>query len=111
MYSPTLLNTHPNQLVRFLRHPYHNFFVRANPDYIVHKFEEGLKSWQIMYSSFEHIEEYLSQYRPNEYKDFSNLTISIDDLPLTILKPKPGLEFYPLSEPDFDSASRLSPSS
>ena len=63
-----------------------------------------------MYSSFEHTEEYLSQYGTNEYKDFSNLTMCIDDLPLTILEHEPDLEFYPLSEPDFDLASRLSPS-
>lgn len=27
MYSPTLLNTYPYQLVRFSRHPDHNFFI------------------------------------------------------------------------------------
>lgn len=36
MYSRTLLNTRLNQLISFLGHPDHNFFVRANPDYILH---------------------------------------------------------------------------
>lgn len=64
-----------------------------------------------MYSSYEHTDEYLSQYGTNEYKDFLNLTISVDDLPLTILEPEPSLEFRLLSEPGYDSASRLWPSS
>lgn len=111
MYSPTLLNTCPNQLVSFPRHPDHNFFIWANPDYIVHRYEEGLKSWQIMYSSTEHTEEYLNQYGTNECKDFSNLVISIDDLLLTILEPEPVLESHPLSELGNDSVSRLLSSS
>ena len=111
MYSPTLLDTRPNRLICFLRHLDRNFYVWGDPDNIVHRNDAGLKSWKIMYSCYEHIEEYLSQYGTNEYKDFTNLTISIDDLPSTILEPEPGLESQPLSEPDLDSASRLSPSS
>ena len=107
MYSPTLLNTRPNKLISFPGHPDHNFFIWANPDLIVHRYEEGLKSWQIMYSSYEHTNEYLSQYEKNEYKDLSGLTISVDDLPSTILEPHPDLEYYPLSEPDLASAPRL----
>ena len=108
-YSPTLLNTRLNQLISFPGYPDHNFFIWANPDLIVHRYEEGLKSWQIMYSSYEHTDEYLSQYGTNEYKDFSSLTISVDDLPSTILEP--DLESYPLSEPDPASALRVLPSS
>ena len=77
----------------------------ANPDLIVHRYEEGLKIWRIMYSSYEHTDEYLSQYGTNEYKDFSSLTISVVDLPSTILDPEPGLEPYPLFEPDPVSVS------
>ena len=87
MYSLTLLNTHPNQLVCFPRHPDHNFFILAKPDYIVHRHDEGLRSWQIMYCSTELTREYLHQYGTNEYKGLSNLDISIDHLPLTILEP------------------------
>ena len=111
MYSPTLLNTRPNQLVSFPRHPDHNFFIWANPDYIVHRHEEGLRCWQIMYSSTEHTEEYLYQYRTNENKDLSNLTINIDDLPSTILEPEPDFEPNPVPEPDLGSMSRQSLSS
>ena len=107
MYSPTLLNTRPNQLINFPRHPDHNFFIWANPDLIVHRYDEGLRSWQIMYSTAEHTEEYLNQYGTNEYKDLSHLTISIDDLPSTVFVPEPDLEPNSVSEPDTDSASRL----
>lgn len=44
MYFATLLNTRPNQLVNFPKHPDLNFFGWANPDYIVHRYEEGLRS-------------------------------------------------------------------
>ena len=111
MYSPTFLNVCPNQLVSFPRHPDHNFFIWANPDNIVHRYDEGLRSWQIMYSSFEYIEEYIDRYGTNMYKDFSHLAISIDDLPSPILVPKPGLDHNPVPEPDIDSTSRLSLSS
>ena len=58
---------------------------------------------------YEHTDEYLSQYGTNEYKDFSSLTISVDDLPSTTLEPDLGLESYQLSEPDHASAPRLLP--
>ena len=64
-----------------------------------------------MYSSYEHTDEYLSQYGTNEYKDFSSLTISVDDLSSTILESEPDLESFPLSEPDPVSEPRLLPSS
>ena len=70
MYSPTLLGTCRNQLVSCPWLADHNFFIWANPDLIVHRYEEGLKSWQIMYSSYEHTNEYLDQYGTNQYKDF-----------------------------------------
>ena len=104
MYSPTLLDTRPNRLIYFPRNPDHSFYIWGNPDYIVHRNDAGLKSWQIMYSCYEHTEEYLSQYGTNMNKDLSNLTISLDDLPLTILEPEPGLESHPQSEPDYNSA-------
>ena len=64
-----------------------------------------------MYSTTEHTKEYLNQYGTNEYKDLSNLTISIDDLPSTILVLEPALERNPVPEPDTDPTSRLSLSS
>ena len=57
-----------------------------------------------MYNYYEHTEEYLSQYGTNMNKDLSNLTISLDDLSLTILKPEPGLESHTQSEHDYNSA-------
>ena len=56
-----------------------------------------------MYSCYEHTEEYLSQYGTNMNKDLSNLTISLDDLPLNILESEIGLEFHPQSEPEYIS--------
>ena len=95
MYSPTLLNTHPTRVICFLKHPDHNFYVWAYPDSIVHRNDEGLRSWQIMYCSFEHIEEYLDQYGTNLYKDLSLLSLSIDDLGSAT----------PLAEPELSSPS------
>ena len=80
MYSPTLLDTRPNRLIYFPRNPDHSFYIWRNPDYIIHRNDAGLKSWQIMYNCFEHIEEYLDQYGTNLYKDLSLLNFSIDDL-------------------------------
>lgn len=97
MYSPTLLNNQPNQLVSFPRYPDHNFVIWANPDLIVHRFDKGLRSRQIKYSTEEHMEEYLNQYGTNEYKNISHITISIDDFPPAVL----------VSEPDISSTSRL----
>ena len=57
------------------------------------------------------LDKYLDQYGMNEYKDFNSLTISVDDLLSTILDPEPGLEPYPLFEPDPVSVSRALPSS
>lgn len=108
MYSPTLLNACPNQLFSFSRHPDHNFFIWAKSDYIVHRYEEGLRNWQIMYSSTEPTEEYLNQYGTNEYKDLSNIAINIDDLPSTILEPEPNFEPNPVPEPCLGSMSRQS---
>ena len=79
--------------------PDHNLFIWANPDLIVHRYDSGLKSWQVMYSSYEIMDEYLDQYGTNEYKDFSNLTISVDDFHSTITEPEsvlgPCLPFEP----------------
>lgn len=60
MYSPTLLKTIPNKLISFPHHPDHNFFVWANPDLVVHKYDSVLKSWQVKYSAEEHMDEYLN---------------------------------------------------
>lgn len=65
MYSPTLLVSIPNQLVSFPRLTEHNFFIWANPDFIVHKYDSGLKSWEIKYSAEEHMDEYIDQYGTN----------------------------------------------
>ena len=64
-----------------------------------------------MYSYYEITEEYLDQYGTNEHKDLSNLTNSIDELPLTILEPEPDLDPYQQPEPDNYLASRLLSSS
>lgn len=59
MYSPTLLASTPDQLVSCSWLTDHNFFVWANPDFIVHRHDSGLKSWQIKFSTKEHVDEYL----------------------------------------------------
>lgn len=64
-----------------------------------------------MYSSYEHIDEYLDQYGTNMYKDLSHLAPSVDDLPLLIPVSKPGLDLNPVPELDIDSTSRPSLSS
>ena len=85
MYSPTLLNNTPHQLVSFPKNPDHNFYIWANPDLIVHRFDKGLRSWQVKYSTEEYTEEPLNQYDTNEFKNFSYVTINIDDLLLAKL--------------------------
>lgn len=80
IYYPTLVETIPNKLISFPRHPDHNFFVWANPDLVVHKYDSGLKSWQIKYSAEEHIDEYLDQYGMDELEDFSHLDLRVEDL-------------------------------
>ena len=92
MYSPTLLETIPNKLISFPRHPDHNFFVWANPDLVVHKYDSGLKSWQIKYSAEEHMDEYLDQYGTNELEDFSHLDLRVEDLvqTSTLAEPEPA---------------------
>lgn len=37
MYSPTLIDTHPNRLIYFPRNPDHSFYIWGNPDNIVHR--------------------------------------------------------------------------
>ena len=105
MYSPTLLGTCRNQLVSFPWLAYHNLFIWANPNLIVHRYDKGLKSWQVMYSSYEVMDNYLDQYGTNEYKDLSNITISVDDFPSTVTESELALEPYPQSEPDLVSPS------
>ena len=92
MYSPTLLDTRRDQLIYFPRNPDHNFYIWGDPDNIVHRNDAGLKSWQVMYSCYEITDEYLDQYGTDVYRDLSNLTFSLSDLPLTICEPEHGLE-------------------
>ena len=99
MYSPTLLRACRNQLVSCPWLADHNFFIWANPDLIVHRYEEGLKSWQIMYSSYEITDYYLDQYGTNEYEDFSSLNPSVGDLPPAIFEPETEIGSLQLSEP------------
>ena len=91
MYSPTLLASIPNKLVSFPRHTDHNFFIWANPDFVVHKYDSGLKSWQIKYSVEEHMDEYIDQYGTNELIDLSHIDLRVDDLPLAtpLVEPEP----------------------
>ena len=105
MYSPTLLGTCRNQLVSCPWLADHNLFIWANPDLIVHRYDQGLKSWQVMYSSFEVMDDYLDQYGTNEYKDLSNLTISVDYFPSIMTEPELALKPHPQSEPDLVSSS------
>ena len=105
MYSPTLLSSCRNQLVSCPWLPDHNLFIWANPDLIVHRYDRGLKSWQVMYSSYEIMDGYLDQYGTNEYKDFSNLTISVDDFHSTITEPESVLGPCLPSEPALVSPS------
>ena len=104
MYSPTLLDTRRDQLIYFPRNPDHIFYIWGNPDHIVHRNDAGLKSWQVMYSCCEITDEYVDQYGTNVYRDLSDLTFSLSDLPLTILEPEHGLESQFQSEPDYVSA-------
>ena len=93
MYSSTPLETIPNKLVSFPRHTDHNFFVWANPDFIVHKHDSGLKSWKIKFSAEEYMDEYIEQYGMNEIIDLSHIDLRIDDLPLAtpLVEPEPTL--------------------
>lgn len=84
MYSPTLLNTTPYKLGSFPKYPDHNFFIWANPDFIVHRFDEGLRSWQVKYSTEEHMDEPLDQYDTNDFEELSHIDVRVDDLPLAI---------------------------
>ena len=95
MYSPTLLNTTPNQLVSILKNPDHNFRIWANPDLIVHKFDKGLKSFQIKYSSEEYMERPFYQYGSMELEDLSHIDVSVDDFPLV----EPIAEHGPVQNP------------
>lgn len=81
IYSPTLLNTQPNHLVTFPRHPDHNFFIWANLDLLVHRFDEGLRSWHVKYNIEKYMKETLNQYGTNEFKYLSHIAPSISDLP------------------------------
>ena len=65
----------------------------------MHRYEEGLKSWQIMYSSYEITDYYLDQYGTNEYEDFSSLNPSVGDLPPAFVEPETELGSLQLSEP------------
>ena len=96
MYSPTLLDSTPNQLVNFPNHPDHNFFIWANPNLIVHRFDKGLKSWQIKYSAEEHMDEFLGQYGTNELEDLSYIDTRVDAL----------LPATPLAEHESSSLSK-----
>ena len=93
MYSPTLLASTPNQLVSCPWLTDHNFFIWANPDFVVHRYDRGLKSWQIKLSTEEHMDEYLEQYGTNEMLDLSGINPRIDDLPLAtqLVVPEPTL--------------------
>ena len=101
IYSPNLLNTRPNQLVSCPKHPDLNFFRWANPDNILHRYEEGLRSWQVMYSSTELTDDSLDQYwtNMNKYKDFCHLTVTSNDFPLTMSEPEPEPTTEPWPEP------------
>ena len=103
MYSPTLLDTRRDQLIFFPRNPDHSFYIWGNPDNIVHRNDTGLKSWQVMYSSYEVSDEFVDQYGTNVYRDLSNLTFSLSDLSLQIREPQQGLESQSQSEPDYVS--------
>lgn len=84
MYSPTLLESSPNQLIGFPRHVGFNFFIWANPDNIVHRYDRGLKSWQTKISTEEHMNEPIDQYGSNKLEDFSHLDPRIENLPLAL---------------------------
>ena len=84
MYSPTFLKSTPNQLISFPRHVGFNFFIWANPDNIVHRYDRGLKSWQTKISTEEHMNEPIDQYGSNELEDFSHLDPRIENLPLAL---------------------------
>lgn len=80
-WSPTLLHTKPNLLMDFPDNPDFNFITWANVDFIVHRNNSLLKSFQIMYSLNECWEWAGYQYGTNDYRDFSNLSPSIECLP------------------------------
>ena len=97
MYSPTLLNTTPHQLVSFPKNPDHNFYIWANPDLIVHRFDKGPRSWQVKYSTEEHMDKPLDQYGTNELEDFSHIDVRVEDLPLAIPLAEHGPDQSPWS--------------
>ena len=77
----------------------------------MHKYEEGLRSWQVMYSSTELTDDFLDQYgtNTNKYKDLCYLTVTPNDFPLTMTEPEPEPTTEP--EPVPDLQSRQLPSS
>ena len=105
MYSPTLLDTRRDRLVFFPRNPDHSFRIWGNPDNIVHRYDAGLKRWQVMYSCYEIYEEYLNQYGSNMSKDLTHLTSSIDELPPAITSFAPELDF--LNHPELETSSPI----
>lgn len=52
------------------------------------------------------MEEPLNQYGTSEFKDFSHVTINIDDLPSANLMSKPGIELNSVSKHDTEPTSR-----
>lgn len=99
MYSPTLLETILNKLIRFPNHPDHNFFVWTNPHFVVHRYDSGLKSWQIKYSDEEHMDEFLDKYGTNELEDISCIDTRVEDLPyiMPLGEPNPEQNLRPSS--------------
>ena len=59
-----------------------------------------------MYSCYEIYEEYLNQYGTNMFKDLSNLTSSIDELPPAIISLEPVLDLPNHSELEINSPTR-----
>ena len=98
MYSPTLLDTRRDQLVYFPRNPDHSFYIWSKPDRIVHRNDSGVKSWHVMYSSYEISDVFVDQYGTNVYRDLSSLTFSLSDLPLPIRESEHGLGSQSQSE-------------
>lgn len=89
MYSPSFLRKTPNKLVSFPNNPDHNFIIRASPDLLVHRYDSGLKSWQVKYSTEEHMDDYLEQYGTNDLEDFSHLDPRVEDLVSTSILAEP----------------------
>ena len=82
-----------------------------NPDLLVHRFDSGLKSFQIKYKNEEHMERAFHQYRTKDFEDLSHVTFNIENFPPAKLVSEHDTEQNSVSERGTEPNFRqLSPS-